>query len=161
MTVPKNMDIHARLLYTYVKNPFTLWCYIHAPEEEKDQISEYQQMLFDAGNDHESSVIKDLYPNAIEVDTKDREEAFKKLLKLMKEGAETFHNFPVFWEGLNGNVDILQKVEGKSELGDYHYIVKEIKVAKNIKEHHKVQAWFYNYRHTANQNGHGKAMEIG
>ena len=137
--------IHARMLYAYVKSPYTLYCDLFADPKFKDKKTEYQEMLFKAGRDHETNVIKDEYPQAEEIRVTDRKEGFKLLLEAMQKGSEALHDFPVFFEDLTGNPDLLCKVKGKSNLGDYHYVVKEIKVAKNIKKHHEIQAFFYNY----------------
>jgi len=137
--------IHARMLYAYVKSPYTLYCDLFADSKFRDGKTEYQEMLFKAGRDHETKVVLDDYPGAEEVTVRDRKEGFKLLLEAMGEGVEAMHDFPLFFEDLTGNPDLLCKVKGKSNLGDYHYVVKEIKVAKNIKKHHEIQAFFYNY----------------
>ncbi|MFQ5621051.1 MAG: TM0106 family RecB-like putative nuclease [Candidatus Nanoarchaeia archaeon] len=137
--------IHARMLYTYVKSPYNLYCDLFGDPDERDEKSEYQQMLFDAGKEHEKKVVEEVFVNAKEVEVKDREEGFKLLQKFMGEGVEFLHDFPVYFEDLTGNPDMLVKVPGKSKFGNYYYVVKEIKVAKNMKKHHEIQAMFYNY----------------
>ena len=142
---PEMKPITARMLSLFLKSPYTLYCDLFVDPKYRDPMNEYQQMLFLAGQNHEIKIMKRQYPNAIEVPTLDRVEGFKALQQAMKEGVAALHNFPVFFQDLTGNVDILEKRKGISDLGDRHYVIKEIKVAKNIKEHHIIQAFFYNY----------------
>ena len=44
---------------------------------------------------------------------------------------------------MHGYPDMLEKRDGESVFGKHHYVVREIKVAKNIKEPHLLQAAFY------------------
>lgn len=46
--------------------------------------------------------------------------------------------------GMHGSPDILERREGDSALGGFHYIVKEIKSSKRIRRKHILQAAFYN-----------------
>ncbi|KFI21110.1 hypothetical protein, partial [Nitrosococcus oceani] len=45
-----------------------------------------------------------------------------------------------------GEVDVLEKSKSNGSIfGKYHYTIKEIKLAKNIREDHVIQGAFYNY----------------
>lgn len=75
-------------------------------------------------------------------------EGFRLALESMAAGSNVMHGMPVFYlpEGLLGKVDILEKSNSNhSVFGKYHYIIKEIKLAKNIKDSHIIQGAFYNY----------------
>lgn len=66
----------------------------------------------------------------------------------MRNGVPVIYGAPVFYlpEDMQGEADILERSdEDHSLFGSYHYRVKEIKLAKNIKEEHIIQAAFYNY----------------
>ena len=66
----------------------------------------------------------------------------------MKNGSTAISGAPVFYlpQGLIGIVDVLEKrTNASSFFGKYHYIVKEIKLAKNIQNYHIFQGAFYNY----------------
>jgi len=70
------------------------------------------------------------------------------LLKGMNEGVSVLCGLPAFYlpEGLRGIFDVLERRDtAPSIFGPYHYVVKEIKLAKNIQKHHTYQAAFYNY----------------
>jgi len=49
--------IHARMLYAYVKSPYTVYCDLFADSKFRDGKTEYQEMLFKAGRDHETKVV--------------------------------------------------------------------------------------------------------
>ena len=66
----------------------------------------------------------------------------------MFEGVEGLANFPLYYVPLKfeGHIDILRRNNSqKSVFGDYHYEIIEIKLAKNLKEHHIMQAAYYNH----------------
>ncbi len=66
----------------------------------------------------------------------------------MGRGAPVAAGMPVFYlpEGMSGVVDVLEKRQGQNSVfGNYHYIIKEIKLARNIRKEHIYQAAFYNY----------------
>ena len=46
-------------------------------------------------------------------------------------------------EGMYGYADVLEKRNGESVWGNHHYVVREIKVARNVKEPHLLQTAFY------------------
>ena len=49
-------------------------------------------------------------------------------------------------DGLVGRIDVLERSdEHESVFGEYHYIVKEIKLAKNIMDYHRLQTAYYTY----------------
>jgi len=140
--------ITARTVYDYCVSPFMVYCNKFAPEEKKDLLPEYNKLLFEQGKAHEDQVIAANYPGVEKVPFKTLEEGFRSLLQGMSDGAKVICGAPVFYlpEGLTGIFDVLERKNGqKSVFGNYHYIVKEIKLAKNIQKYHIWQATFYNY----------------
>lgn len=140
--------ITARTVYDFVRSPFKVWCDLHAPEEAKDPISEYLKLLMEQGRNHEEQTVASLYPEAEKVTYVKPEEGFKIVLESMRDGVAAVHNAPIFYlpEGLTGRADILERADTHSSVfGDYHFIVKEIKLAKNIQDYHRIQTAYYNY----------------
>ncbi|MBU4503060.1 MAG: TM0106 family RecB-like putative nuclease [Nanoarchaeota archaeon] len=140
-------EINGSMVLKWVKSPFTLYCDQFVNEKHKDKDSEYQKLLMKRGIEHESRVINNKYPESSVIDYENDEQGFKLLLEEMKKGTDTITGMPIFWlkEGIMGKPDVMEKKKGKSDLGNYHYIIKEIKLAKHIKKEHKMQAAFYNY----------------
>lgn len=131
----------------FIESPFAVFCRHFVDEKLKDPRSEYFELLFERGNEHETNAVEELYPKAEECEVEDRKQGFMMLLQEMQKGTESLHNFPLLYlpEGLHGEFDVLEKRKGRSDFGNYYYIVKEIKHAKHIKEKHAMQAALYNY----------------
>jgi len=140
--------ISARAIYDYCVSPFMVYCGNFGPEDKKDAITQYQELLFDQGKTHEIQVIETTYPGAEKLEYETPEEGFKMLLEEMNKGVNILCGLPAFYlpEGLTGRFDVLEKQDTEPSIfGQFHYVVKEIKLAKNIQKHHIYQAAFYNY----------------
>lgn len=140
--------ITARTIYNYSISPFMVHCEKFGPKDKKDALTQYQEMLFDQGRMHETKVIETEYPEAEKLEYETPEEGFRMLLEGMNKGVKVLCGLPAFYlpEGLMGRFDILERRDtNPSIFGRYHYIVKEIKLAKNIQKHHIYQVAFYNY----------------
>jgi predicted RecB family nuclease len=162
--MPKTMDISsilekcltpstpdhltATLVAKYITSPFAIHCSKFAPEEEKDDLGKYQQLLFERGKAHEIQTVQEKYPEIAPITYETREDGFKLALESMAQGIEVMHSIPVFYlpDGLVGEVDVLERSKSEDSIfGKYHYTIKEIKLAKNIREGHVIQGAFYNY----------------
>ncbi len=144
---PKDI-IKGRTVYNYCISPFMVYCDKFAPQDKKDPINEYDKLLLEQGKKHEKDTIASNYPELKPVQYKSLEEGFMMLLLEMKKGSQVMCGMPAFYkpEGLNGIFDVLERNTGhKSVFGNYYYVVKEIKLARNIQNAHVFQAAFYNY----------------
>lgn len=141
-------SLTATTVAMYLTSPFAIHCNKFVSEKEKDSISKYQQLLFERGKEHETLTVQSKFPDMTPIQFATPEEGFKLTLESMASGSNVMHGMPVFYmpEGLVGRVDILEKSNSKDSLfGKHHYIIKEIKLAKNIKDDHIIQGAFYNY----------------
>ena len=131
---------------SYSVSPFALYCKHFVDDVEQDPADPYMVQLAEHGNQHEHEVHEQQYPEAKPVEFETPEGGFKYGISGMTAGMETLLGCPLFFlpMGIRGNPDVLQKVDGKSDLGPYHYVVKEIKLAKNLKKSHILQAACYN-----------------
>ena len=140
--------ITARTLYSYCISPFMVYCERFVSEEKKDPLSRYQELLFEQGLKHEEEVLQRGYPTAQKLTYENPREGFRLLLEAMSEGTGAICSCPAFYlpEGLVGVFDLLERKDGRRfAFGPYHYVVKEVKLAKNIQNHHVYQAMLYNY----------------
>lgn len=131
----------------FVTSPFLVWCDFFAPKSERDEKGAYLHVLFDRGIEHEKKVLREQYGDAVKIEEKTFEDGFKKVLELCAKGSPALTATPFFFvqEQLEGIFDVLEKRMGeKSNFGDFHYVVKEIKSAKRIKPEYIMQAAFYN-----------------
>ena len=143
-----NPLIFGRTFYNYSKSKFNVWADYHAPEKEKDPIDEFTQLMFDSGNEHEEEVCNKLYPGVKKMDFPTKTKAFEYLIEECFKGTKVFRDFPLFYleETSMAKPDILELNKShQSIFGDHHYIIKEIKLAKNIRKEHIMQTMFSNY----------------
>jgi predicted RecB family nuclease len=141
-------DLTAQNVSLYHTSPYAIYCEEFVSEDKKDPRSPYRELLHERGTEHEKKVIETGYPEGEAVEYKEPEEGFSKLLEAMDRGAEVICGLPLLYlsENMQGIIDILQKRRDHSSVfGDYYYLVKEIKLAKHIKEEHVIQGAFYTY----------------
>ena len=119
-------------------SPFSLFCKYHADPAKKDPPDPFRDALSKSGIEHESNMLEADYPDLVTVKRKTREDGFGAALRYMADGATSLAGFSLFWlpEGLHGYPDVLERHEGESVFGSYHYVVREIKSATNIKGSH-------------------------
>ena len=125
-----------------------LWCEKFAAPEHREPLGPYRELLLERGIEHERRVLQTRYPGYAPIPYREPGEGFLRLLEQMALGAEVICGLPMFYlpANLQGRIDILEKrTEQGSRFGDYHYAVKEIKLAGNIEETHILQAAFYTY----------------
>ncbi|MDP3699260.1 MAG: TM0106 family RecB-like putative nuclease [Nanoarchaeota archaeon] len=127
----------------YFEGKFLLWCKYHAPEKEEDPKSEFMNLLARLGSKHEETVVRKHFPGLKRLEVYTTEQVLTEL----KKGEKAFTNLPVFSiiEQFMGFPDLLVKKKGESTLGDFYYVVKEIKSRRNLAKSHIMQAAFYNY----------------
>ena len=130
-----------------IVSPFSLFCKYHGDPTKIDPPDPFLQALSIKGSEHEDTVLESDYPEMEEISFDTPEEGFMLLLKAMSKGTKAISNFPMFYlsDGMHGYADVLEKSDNASSVwGKHHYVVREIKSARNIKEQHILQAAFYN-----------------
>ncbi|MEK6974132.1 MAG: TM0106 family RecB-like putative nuclease [Nanoarchaeota archaeon] len=140
--------ITATDISTYIKSPFNLWANKFAPKDEKDAIPEYLEILFQQGIDHENDIVNKKYPEIREIKFRTKYEGFKILINEFFMAGKAFHGMPLYYmpESFLAQPDIIEiNKNHKSIFGNFHYTIKEIKLAKRIKKEHVMQAIFSNY----------------
>ncbi len=78
-----------------------------------------------------------------EVDLEDVDEAAVKTLALMKEGVQTIYKGVLVHGHYVAAPDVLERVEGRSNFGNYYYIACDIKKSRHVKTEYKFQGAFY------------------
>ena len=138
----------ATTVATYITSPFAIHCNRFVSEDEKDNITEYQKLLSQRGKEHETQTVDSKYPNMATIPFDNLEDGFRLTIESMVSGTDALHGMPIYYlpEGLYGIPDILEKSNTNSSIfGKYHYTIKEIKLAKNIRDDQIIQGAFYNY----------------
>lgn len=140
-------SIRATWVERFVESPISFWCDIHAPEGMQDSIDPFVQHLFQAGQEHQTSVTDQSYPEAVQEIFFTEEDGFRRTLELMSEGEKFIKNMPLLSRpiGLEGRPDLLVRVDDiESELGSFIYELVEFKSARRIRDAHILQGAFYN-----------------
>lgn len=141
-------ELTAKNVSLYYSSPYSIWCEKFADREHREPLGPYRELLLERGIEHEKRVLQTLYPGFTPTPYREPREGFLHLLEQMAHGAEVICGLPMLDlpANLQGRIDILEKrTDQCSRFGDYHYIVKEIKLAGNIEEKHILQAAFYTY----------------
>ena len=127
------------------ESPFSLYCAYHADPARRDPPDPFLEALSRKGTEHEEGVLASDYPDMERVEFATPQEGFLGALKSMAGGASAISNFPMYYvpARMHGFADVLERRDGRSAWGNYHYVVREIKVARNIRQWHALQATFY------------------
>ena len=138
--------VHASDVLRFVQSPFALYCKHFADPGERDPEDPYQTLISERGIRHERRLQGEMYPEAGPAEYGSVEEGFLGCALAMARGEDVLLGHPLFYlpDGMYGIPDILERVDGASDLGPYHYEVAEIKLARNIRRYHVLQAAFYN-----------------
>lgn len=143
----KSPSIKAHIIQNFTESPINVWCDYHADANNKDPITEFQELMFSYGKEHHNFVNETLFANAVNLPFTSEADGFMQVLELMNEEAEGILDMPLICKDLDisGRPDIIRKVLDKSSVfGSHSYEIIEIKSAKNIKTSHILQAAIYN-----------------
>ncbi|NQV12614.1 TM0106 family RecB-like putative nuclease [Candidatus Uhrbacteria bacterium] len=76
----------------------------------------------------------------------DMDDAFSRTVDFMRQGVSTIYSGVLMDGHWIGRPDILERVEGKSEFGNYYYVsvdIKRISDPRGIRDEHRMQGSFY------------------
>jgi len=137
------MQLTEKTFFYYAKCP--QW--IHKNIQHGKNLDSLEFMLIDDSMDeeHKERLMKARGEYKI-VRDEDTDDAFMRTLELMKEGVNTIYGAVLVDDHWVGKPDILEKVEGKSTLGDYYYIavdIKRIHDPRQLRDGYKLQGSFY------------------
>ena len=90
-------EIKAKDISLAMMQPFMIWCNCFGPEDKKDPMGEYEKLLFEEGDRHERQCIKEMYPDAEEIEAETIEDGFRIALKGMFDGLKSITNVPLFY----------------------------------------------------------------
>ncbi len=130
--------------YKYIQCPhWPYWDRFGDPADRRPQTSEELERIND-GLEHEQDIVMRFFGSAENVSRDLKEdEAVARTLELMREGV------PVIYQGCLskgdwfGRPDLLERQEGKSAFGDWHYVPIDVKRSHELKKAHKAQLMFY------------------
>ena len=133
-------SITEQSFYKYLKCPHWL---VQELENGEDIREPLLAKLQDEGllGEVECNLLKD--KQVVTVDLDDIDEVAQKTAELMKNGTPTIYKGVLVHGNWVGQPDILERVEGKSRLGDWYYVACDMKRSKYLKDEYKFQGAFY------------------
>ncbi len=95
---------------------------------------------------HEAEVVARLFAGQEmeqPLETADLEQDFTRTLELMRRGVPYIYHGTLVDGGWAGRPDILERRDGESSLGSWHYVPKDVKSTQEIEKYQKFQLTFY------------------
>ncbi len=134
--------ITEKTFYQYLKCPDWVYLDAHALQSRTHEalMAKLQDDGLMAHNEH--AILSD-HQDMGEVTAEDPDEAFRQTLVFMREGRQTIYHGVLVDKHWVGHPDILEKVQGRSRLGDWYYVASDVKRSRFIRDDFKFQGCFY------------------
>jgi uncharacterized protein len=143
MSATKKTYLHADHFYKFFQCPHWIWYDIYADSAKKKQLPPLLEMIYKgkfntAPGITEHKKFEEIKPELF----RDLDEAFLATLELMKQGKNIYHGVLMDgnWVGI---ADLLEARPGKSELGDWEYVVYDAQSSLDVRDENKFQLVFY------------------
>ena len=143
----KSPKLKAHTIQNFAESPINVWCDYHADSNNKDPITDFQQLMFSEGKKHHNFVNETLFSSAVNLPFVTETDGFTQVLELMNKETVGIMDMPLICKDLDisGRPDIIRKVSDQPSIfGSHSYEIIEIKSAKHIKTSHILQAAIYN-----------------
>lgn len=139
-----NQQLTAEHFYKFFQCPHWIWYDIYADAKKKKHIPAVLELLYRGKlTDASESIRKFKQFEQIKPELfRDLEEAFLATLELMKQGKNIYHGV-LMHESWAGMPDLLEARPGKSDFGDWHYVVYDIQNSLDLGDQYKFQLVFY------------------
>lgn len=141
--MPKQI-LTAEHFYKFFQCPHWIWYDIYADAKRKKHIPPILELLYKGKLANASESLKKFkeFEQIKPESFRDLEEAFLATLELMKQGKNIYHGV-LMHENWVGMPDLLEARPGKSELGDWHYVVYDVQGSLDMGDQYKFQLVFY------------------
>ena len=135
--------------YFMTQDPFWVWCEYYAPKSCRvDETSRFDRYRMEGGVSWENQYVAQQFPTAYQVQGHWGMPALQETVRAMLRGEPAIHGAALWLLGhdVYGQADVLVRCDQHpSDLGNFHYRVKEVKNAKQLKLYHKLQATTYHW----------------
>jgi predicted RecB family nuclease len=140
----KTIKLTADHFYKFFQCPHWIWYDIYGDATQKKSIPPIIDLIYKgktsiAGEKlREHKKFEEIKPELY----RDIEEAFLATLEMMKRGKNIYHGALMHgdWAGIP---DLLEARPGKSDLGDWHYVVYDVQASLDLRDEYKFQLIFY------------------
>ena len=144
MVDSKQPKLHGDHFYKFFQCPHWIWYDIYGDFTKKRSMPPLLDLIYQGkALDVHNSIGKHKKFEEIKPELyKDIEEAFLATLELMRQGKNIYHGVLMNdnWVGIP---DLLEARPGKSNFGDFHYVVYDIQNSLGLKDENKFQLIFY------------------
>lgn len=140
----ENQKLTAEHFYKFFQCPHWIWYDIYADAKKKKRVPLILEILYKSKLANSADSIKRFkeFEQIKREQFKDIEEAFLATLELMKEGKNIYHGV-LMHENWSGMPDLLEARPGKSEFGDWYYVVYDVQNTLDLRDEYKFQLVFY------------------
>ncbi len=140
----KKPKLTADHFYKFFQCPHWIWYDIYGEATAKKKIPAIMDLIYKGKSAvtgeklREHKKFEEIKPELY----RDIEEAFLATLEMMKQGKNIYHGALMFedWAGIP---DLLEARPGKSDLGDWHYVVYDVQSSLDLRDEYKFQLIFY------------------
>lgn len=140
----KKPKLYADHFYKFFQCPHWIWYDIYGEATKKRHMPAIMDLIYKgktavAGEKlREHKKFEEIKPELY----RDIEEAFLATLEMMKQGKNIYHG-ALMSEDWAGIPDLLEARPGKSDLGDWHYVVYDVQASLDLRDEYKFQLIFY------------------
>src|SRR3989338_3240985 len=136
-------QLHGDHFYKFFQCPHWIWYDIYGDMTKKKAMPPLLDLIYKGKALSKNSVsnhkkFEEIKPELF----KDIEEAFMATLEMMKQGKNIYHGV-LMSENWVGMPDLLEARPGKSNFGDWHYVVYDIQNSLELRDENKFQLIFY------------------
>ncbi len=130
-------------VYSYVKCPQLAALDLHLSRSERRPAHPWEEFAAQRGRDFEATFVRDLGVVSPEYPERDFEAGSAATLALLRAGAPWIHQAVLMVGDRLGLPDLLRRLPGPSELGDWHYEVIDVKTSGRPRGEQILQVVFY------------------
>lgn len=135
-------------LIQFAASPFASWMdrlHLEVPDQAKpDPASEEEQILWKKGLEHEHALLEQLKASGRDVcEIPDKGDRRKATEVAMRAGREFIYQAKLESSPFAGLADFLERMPGRSKLGDFHYTVSDTKLARDPRPKFLIQLCAY------------------
>jgi hypothetical protein len=130
-------------VYTWLKCPRAVALDLHGDRAQRRARTDAEELLLQRGRDHETRIVGPLgYPQP-EYPERDFAAGARATLRLLQAGVAGVHQGVLSGPRALGIPDLLRKEPGASSLGDWHYVVGDVKSSRRARSDQVLQVAFY------------------
>ena len=128
--------------YRYIQCPHWPYWELYGDKTDRRPLTAEQEKRMADGLTHEREIVAEQFGEAFTVTTM-QEDGAKETLELMRQGVPIIYQGTLMDGDWSGRPDILERINGKSKLGDWYYVPLDVKRSHELKKEHKASGEFW------------------